>query len=101
MKSINILSVFTTLCLTLLVTLFLSSATVRAAELPKTQLEKVELLNKVELNQQALQSITATMLSLQLTPVQTEFTVGNSLTKQNVAKAERQQKTVKMADIAE
>jgi len=101
MKSINTLSVFITLCLTLLVTLFLSTATVRAAQLPKAQLEKVELVKKAELNKQALQNVAATMINLQLAPVQTELTINSSFAKQQVAKTVRQQKTRKVTLIAE
>jgi len=100
MKSINTLSVFITLCLTILVTLFLSTATVRAAELP-IQLEQVELITKVELNQQALQAVAETMINLQLTPVKTELIFGSSFAKQQVAKTKHQQKTLKVAYIAE
>ena len=101
MKSINTLSVFITLCLTLLVTLFLSTATVRAAELPKIQLEKVELINKVDLNKQALQTVAVTMSNLQLTPIDTELTVGSSLTKQKFAITQHQQKALKITYISE
>jgi len=82
MKSINTLSIFVTLCLTLLITLILSSATVQAFELPQLQTEKVEPLNKVALNQQAMLSLANSMAALQLTNEATTVNSTKLLTKQ-------------------
>jgi len=40
--------------------------TVHAAELPKAQLEQVEVVNKIVFTQQAMQAIASSMASLQL-----------------------------------
>jgi len=98
MKSINTLSIFITLCLTLAVTLILSSITVHAAELPKAQLEKAEVVNKTVFAQQAMQTIASSMASLQLTT--TNATLNS---KALVAKQVRLNKTnasVKLANLS-
>ncbi len=67
MKSINTLSLIITLCLTVLITLFLTSANVNAASLPKVQLEKAEAVNKNIFKVMAKQTIAESMTQLQLT----------------------------------
>jgi len=67
MKSINTLSLIITLCLTVLITLFLTSANVNAASLPKVQLEKAEAVNKNIFKVMAKQTIAESMKQLQLT----------------------------------
>ncbi len=66
MKSINTLSLIITLCLTVLITLFLTSANVKAASLPKVQLEKAEAVNKNIFKVMAKQTIAESMTQLQL-----------------------------------
>jgi hypothetical protein len=102
MKSINTLSIFITLCLTLLVTLLLSTATVRAAELPKAQLEKVELVNKATFSQQAIQDIASSMADLQLA-VEINVLEGNTFIAKHVKndKVNDKKKAVQVAYIAE
>ncbi len=66
MKSINTLSIFITLCLTALITLFLTTANAQAAQLPKVQIEKAEVVNKNIFKAMAKQTIAQSMANLQL-----------------------------------
>lgn len=66
MKTINTLTIFITLGLTLLITLFLSTVPVHAAQLQKAQFEKVEYVNKTNLSEQASQAISKSMAELQI-----------------------------------
>jgi len=103
MKSINTLSIFITLCLTLVITLILSSMTVRAAELPKTQLEKVETLNKAIFTQQAMQTIASSMASLQLNTTNDDILNTNSLVAKQISlnKTNTSDKVINVTDIAD
>ena len=103
MKSINTLSIFITLCLTLAITLILSSMTVRAAELPKTQLEKVETLNKAIFTQQAMQAIASSMANLQLNTTNDDILNINTLVAKQISlnKTNTSEKAINVTDIAD
>ena len=99
MKTINTLSVFITLGLALLITLILLSAPVHAAQLPTTQLEKVETVN-VDLNLQAMQSIKESLITMQLVPTNANLALSFT-TVENLVKTQAVNKMAKTVTIAE
>jgi hypothetical protein len=66
MKLINTLSIITSLCLTVLITLVLTSASVQATERPITQIEQAEKINSDTLKQTAVKTLAQNMRILPL-----------------------------------